>query len=479
MPLRGTWAERLSQGGVSIGSALDNDWILLDSSWSRAVLRHQDGGWVLEADGQAMDTAEPGTDAPLLDAGGVAVGVFAPAAAWLDPRAATTRLQAERARRARAAAAPTAPPANEVEDTDSTTEPLISAVAAATAATASTAQPSSTRPMAGSGKSAPLGAAPGVSLPWYGNARALLVMGALACFGVTALVWMLHSPDKPASRIGVAGSASAEPIAAKAVAQQAALTAARAVLKQRGLEASAQADLSPEGRVRVTVKGLDDEALEGVALALSRLNPRPALRVLGQEDSLLAVTDVLLSLDDTLSARSADAGRIRIEGQVASAAARDALQAKLQQQFPSQRFDWAVTTPDQTAKLALDALRAEGFEAVSGQWDGQALQLQGRLAAADMPRWERALASLNQQYGQRLAINAQVRVAADAPSASAGANRLPFGVRSVVSGPSPYLVTQDGQKIMLGGSVQGWRLVDIDASRITLDGPRRLVVTRE
>ena len=55
---------------------------------------------------------------------------------------------------------------------------------------------------------------------------------------------------------------------------------------------------------------------------------------------------------------------------------------------------------------------------------------------------------------------------------------MPFAIAGVVGGPMPYIILPNRQKVLVGGSVNGWRLVQIDAHQIVLDGPRRLVVNR-
>ena len=55
---------------------------------------------------------------------------------------------------------------------------------------------------------------------------------------------------------------------------------------------------------------------------------------------------------------------------------------------------------------------------------------------------------------------------------------LPFAIRSVVSGPQPYVVLPDGGKILLGGSHHGFRLVSVEPGRVIFEGNDNVVLPR-
>jgi type III secretion protein D len=56
---------------------------------------------------------------------------------------------------------------------------------------------------------------------------------------------------------------------------------------------------------------------------------------------------------------------------------------------------------------------------------------------------------------------------------------LPFELRGVVGGDMPYVQLTDGQKLVQGGTSQGWRLASISESQVVFDsGGRRAVVPR-
>jgi hypothetical protein len=58
--------------------------------------------------------------------------------------------------------------------------------------------------------------------------------------------------------------------------------------------------------------------------------------------------------------------------------------------------------------------------------------------------------------------------------------QLPFRLKSVVGGDTPYVVLGGGEKLLLQGQSQGWRLVSIDPDSVVFEGQqaRKVVVQR-
>ena len=55
---------------------------------------------------------------------------------------------------------------------------------------------------------------------------------------------------------------------------------------------------------------------------------------------------------------------------------------------------------------------------------------------------------------------------------------LPFRIRSVVGGVTPYAILDDGSKLQPGGKRGAWTLDSVDGDRITFSGPKTLVLAR-
>ncbi|WYX61161.1 EscD/YscD/HrpQ family type III secretion system periplasmic domain-containing protein [Achromobacter xylosoxidans] len=65
-----------------------------------------------------------------------------------------------------------------------------------------------------------------------------------------------------------------------------------------------------------------------------------------------------------------------------------------------------------------------------------------------------------------------------AASATAAADSVPFVIRSVVGGAQPFVVLEDGSKLLVGGVYRKYRLVAVENTRIIFEGPRTAIVTR-
>lgn len=475
VPVDAEWHTALTADGLRLGHSLDNDLVLLDAPSPALRLRLQDQALqLLGLDGNALaPPADPSIEwLPLGNAESSPVlGLFAPGTPWPTASALQQRLRQRRV-------APTEPELSDQPLADrAAPEPALDpsatggAAAAPSSATLSAPAMPSPMPEPVRPNTAPWGAGPGL---WLVGGAALLVL--------MAVVWLVlggAAPRAP-SNAGVTPAASTPGLSdAQRVAAQAALTATRAVLAQQGLNPAPEAKLLPNGQVKVQAQGLDDESLERLAAALSRLTPRPALEVSSAQDVLGALRDWLARTDETLTATAIGPQRFRVEGKVPDANARERLAAGLKQAFPGALFNLELATPAELATQLLAELKAQGLGDVSGQWDGQALKITAKVPRSEVPRWEQALANANRSAGTWVPLNAALQVTSDPPVSRPTEASFPFAVRSVVGGASPYLMLSTGQKLMTGGTLGEWRLVSIDDARITLDGPRRLVIPRQ
>jgi len=273
------------------------------------------------------------------------------------------------------------------------------------------------------------------------------------------------------------------PAQASATAQREAVLA---VVQRLNLGSRVSVTTGANGMPAVRASLLGDDEYEQLAMALSRLSPRPALSVTSEQDLQAivvgAVAHEATDLGLALNAKPLGGGRFRLEGALADAAARDALLARLRRNLPSEVvLDNGLSTAEERALSLLADLRGSSFAEVTGRWaDGQ-LHIEALLAAADVPRWEQMLLRTAQRH-PGVAFSASTRLRpADAPNRlPAVLATLPFRLRTVVSGPAPYVVLNDGAKLMIGGSHQGWRLLEIDPSSVVFESQagRRALVPR-
>lgn len=225
---------------------------------------------------------------------------------------------------------------------------------------------------------------------------------------------------------------------------------------------------------------LQDDELESLAERLSRLTPRPALKVLGENEVLLAAQETLaeLNADTTTKLRlhAVGPGEFQLDGNVSQRQQAIALIEALTQRFPEVvRWHNHTRAPEDHAMALLAELRASGLGQIDGHWSPEGLQLQARLAPHELPRWEELLSQLGRKFGAQVPFKATVNTTAIATPKALPA---PFQVQSVVSGDLPYVVLTDGRKLAIGASVQGFRLAEINSDTVRFEGPQTLLLQR-
>lgn len=304
---------------------------------------------------------------------------------------------------------------------------------------------------------------------------AALVLAAVAvAAGVGAILWW-QADASPSATAG-APSAPATPT------QTGLLTPLRATLSQMQLEDRVRVETSGDGVVHVHASLLTDTEAETLAEALTRMSPRPRLRLESEQDVIAAVQDSLGRHEGTagtgLKAIYLGQGRFRVEGKVGSDEARSTLLAELGREFPLVRqFEPALMTPGDAGQAMLTDLKAQGIGEIEGQWQEGILQIKARLLPASVPRWEMAL----QQAAARHGVPFRAEIDTNGSQArSAASKALPFSVRSIVSGDPSYVNLADGRRLVVDGRVEGWRLVEIGARHIMFEdaGGRRVSMDR-
>jgi type III secretion protein D len=239
----------------------------------------------------------------------------------------------------------------------------------------------------------------------------------------------------------------------------------------------------PAGGSRVSGWVADIAQLDRLADGLTDIRPRPAL----------AVRTASELVDDLVDASGADGpavrfelvgeGRVRALGLVSGAEERDKVLASVRARLPPgiEIVDGLRVASEQGGAVQ-DWLRTAGFPSAQALWaDGQ------MVIGLDISRQERArLEALLARAATPLSgipfvlRTREIAHAVAQPVAKvfASAAPLPFRIRSVVSGPMPYVVLGDGSKLQPGGRQAGWRLVAVESDRLVFDGPRSLEVLR-
>lgn len=282
-----------------------------------------------------------------------------------------------------------------------------------------------------------------------------MVLGGAVLVAAGALSYLAWTG---AARTPRAQEALAPPGASTAVVHD----AVEATIAQLGLSDRVRVNRTP-GQPPMVIAGLlSPEDAEALGVALSRLDPRPGLRILSEEDLQAAVVDALLrqseAIERPLSSAYLGAGRFRVSGRVANDGQRQAVLGQLAAAVPDARgFDPALRTDQEASDVMLDDLRQHAELDIQGEWSQNLLAMRVRVNdGGEMARWERALAAVARDH------SLPFRATLFGPGAhKAGETLQPPQVISVIGGPSPYVVLADGRKIMLEGTVGNLRLVEI------------------
>ncbi|HSV44210.1 MAG TPA: type III secretion system inner membrane ring subunit SctD [Ramlibacter sp.] len=435
----------LAGTGLLIGGAPECDIVLADAGVHarHARLEPGEGGWCLLAAQGAQEGApvllQPGVAAMV---GPVTVTVDAPGAPWPEPE------QLKLAQAVASAAEPADAP------------PALTTAAEGVPADTEAAAPVPADPMPAESSSA-------VSLPRRRRSWSALTAGLLMlCAAAALLAWSMEV-EPPVAAVTLGAPMAPPTLAAQKVIDDLAL-GQRAVVERQG------------DQVLVRATYLSDSEAETLAAALSRLRPRPGLRMTSEQDLQQEVADSLARLQPgqpgQVKAVYLGDARFRLEGRLPGEAERKELEAALRAAHPQVHgWDNQLLVPQDLGEHLLAQLRAAGFDEISGRWQEGRLHIGARVPRSQVPQWERALV----QAVARYPIPVQATLTAERQSDNEALGRLPFGLRSVMGGDTPYVVLADGGKLMVDGQRQGWRLVSVEADKVVFEnGTRRAVIAR-
>jgi len=243
-----------------------------------------------------------------------------------------------------------------------------------------------------------------------------------------------------------------------------------AVIEKLNLTKQTQVERKADGTISVRAT-LSDEDYEKLAIALSKINPRPQLKVTPEQELNRSVREFLATYGKTLSAESLGAGHFKIKGLVASEPERAALLRALTIEFPAASgFENAMVTKSAFAETILSELREKNALEIQSHWEDDVLLVAAKIPVDQASQWEEWQLQTEKRHGKWLKI---------ALTADAEQINLPLQVEAIISGKTSFVVLADGRKILPGGSVDGWQLVEINPESIVFDGPRRVIIRRQ
>lgn len=295
---------------------------------------------------------------------------------------------------------------------------------------------------------------------------------AAAIGGTAAWRWQQAQQPAPTAQATTATPAAPPP----------AVDPVDAVVAQFNLGQRVRVERRPGQPPAVLATLLSQDDTESLALALSRLSPRPGLRLTSEQDLQSMVADAVdrqsMASERPLKASYLGDGNFRLEGRVTNAQAKQAVLDRVRADVPQALgFEQALVTDGEALVAMVEDLQREGFADTRGQWVDGVAQLKLPVATTEMARWERVLQVVAGRH--RLPFRAMVDPVGPALAGRDPALRPP-DIRSIVSGVQPYVVLADGSKLMVDGTTQGLRLVEVQPRAVIFEasGGRRVAVER-
>lgn len=245
-----------------------------------------------------------------------------------------------------------------------------------------------------------------------------------------------------------------------------------AVFERMGLASRLHVSMARDGVV--TVSGWVRNAAEqdAVAAALSQIWPMPAMRISNEDAAVRTASTALRAFNVRYEPRYEGDGRLIVAGIASSARERASALDALRAQLPGMTVlgnDIALT--QQVSDTLSSRLVDAGLSGVTLTWKPDHLEIAaGALDDDQQARLQETLDDFNKSH---LGV---ARLAA--ASATAAADSVPFVIRSVVGGAQPFVVLEDGSKLLVGGVYRKYRLVAVENTRIIFEGPRTAIVTR-
>lgn len=247
-----------------------------------------------------------------------------------------------------------------------------------------------------------------------------------------------------------------------------------AAIARLGLSDRLHAELLPDGSVQVAGWVRNNAEQDALSAALTQIWPMPAMHVSVAETIATTAAGILRSFPIAYQARYDGGGRLIVKGIAPDAKERGAALAALSAQLPGIAIlgNDIMLAPDALDDLA-GRITAAGITSVGLTWRDNRLQASTSALTDDQVD---ALRTVVDQFNAThfgVAMLGKPSVT-DMPFADS----VPFGIRLVVSGPQPFIVLDNGNKLLVGGTYMRYRLISVESTRLVFDGPRPAIVLR-
>ena len=212
--------------------------------------------------------------------------------------------------------------------------------------------------------------------------------------------------------------------------------------------------------------------------SLQGLSPPAELNVYAEDELIAAAAQALNSRDDLndawLQIESSGEGTLHLVGAAHRAQQVDAAKAALLAEVAGVRqVDSAVLFPGQLLANLKEQIRAAGLaERVAFAKESPEVVLKGKLNADELERWNTLYAAFVEAYGDVLPVDASLD---DTPVPT---RRAGVGVKTIVGGAVPYVVTDTGVRVNRGGDFNGHKLTAVQDAEVVFEGSERLRIGR-
>jgi type III secretion system YscD/HrpQ family protein len=164
-------------------------------------------------------------------------------------------------------------------------------------------------------------------------------------------------------------------------------------------------------------------------------------------------------------------GIVTLRGTVISNGVREELLEALRANLPGLRgIEPSLRNAEELPMLLTDRIASAGLskklQILSQQPD---FSLRGTLTDEEMQRWESLLLEFSREFGRLLPIRASINVQQRRP---------PIDIQTVVGGPMPFIITESGQRISVGGQANGHTVSAIRDNEVIFDGTQRYRLPR-
>ena len=295
----------------------------------------------------------------------------------------------------------------------------------------------------------------------------IAVLVVISIAAITLATWLVNHSNEPTKPLDIAPKA--------ALPDPPNLHKVRQILGTTAAGSSVEVIVTHDQRL--LIKGFVTDQASKIALtnALETLTPPPQIELLIDTDLSAAAATVLAEKIDPSSAKlkveSVTGGVLNVEGAVLTQRARDAVIDVLQTSLPGlKRVNTSIVMAEDLPQLLQDQLTASGLLKKIQIIDLQPeFILRGSLTEDDMRRWENLIINFTDHYGKLLPVKAVFKLAARKP---------PVNVQAIVGGTTPFVITENGDRITRGGDVNGNTLMVVKDSEIIFEGSERFRISR-